>query len=41
LGLSICHSIVKEHNGKINVKSSEDRTKFSISIPTVKSQSRK
>lgn len=41
LGLSICHSIVKEHNGKINVKSYEDRTKFSISIPTLKSQARK
>ncbi len=41
LGLSICHSIVKDHNGKINVKSTDDRTKFSISIPTIKSQTRK
>ncbi|MBK8397388.1 MAG: HAMP domain-containing histidine kinase [Leptospiraceae bacterium] len=40
LGLSICHSIVKDHNGKINVKSTDDRTKFSISLPTIKSQTR-
>lgn len=34
LGLSICHSIVKEHNGKISVKSVENKTRFTISVPT-------
>jgi signal transduction histidine kinase len=33
LGLSICYSIIKEHNGKISVKSKDDRTKFIISLP--------
>jgi signal transduction histidine kinase len=33
LGLSVCHSIIKEHNGKINVKSFNNKTKFIISLP--------
>ncbi|MCE9501949.1 MAG: HAMP domain-containing histidine kinase, partial [Leptospira sp.] len=33
LGLSICHSIVREHKGKINVKSFDRKTRFSISLP--------
>ena len=33
LGLSVCHSIIKEHNGKINVKSFNSKTKFIISLP--------
>ena len=33
LGLSVCHSIIKEHNGKINVKSFNGKTKFIISLP--------
>ncbi|MCB1178064.1 MAG: PAS domain-containing sensor histidine kinase [Leptospiraceae bacterium] len=33
LGLSICFSIIKEHNGKLNVKSFENKTRFIISIP--------
>ncbi len=33
LGLTICHSIISEHGGKISVKSKEDRTKFQFSLP--------
>ncbi|MCB1143156.1 MAG: HAMP domain-containing histidine kinase [Leptospiraceae bacterium] len=33
LGLSICHSIVKEHLGKISVKSFEGKTRFIITLP--------
>ncbi len=33
LGLSVSHSIVKEHGGKINVKSYDNKTRFIISIP--------
>jgi signal transduction histidine kinase len=33
LGLSVCHSIVKEHGGRINVKSFDGKTRFIISIP--------
>lgn len=35
LGLSICHSIIKEHNGKINVKSQDKKTTFAISLPFI------
>ena len=35
LGLSVCHSIIKEHNGKINVKSFNGKTKFIISLPLI------
>lgn len=33
LGLSICHSIVKEHNGNIHVRSIHEKTRFYISLP--------
>lgn len=33
LGLSVCHSIIKEHNGKISVKSFNGKTRFIISLP--------
>ncbi|MCB1192045.1 MAG: HAMP domain-containing histidine kinase [Leptospiraceae bacterium] len=33
LGLSICYSIVKEHHGKINVRSFDQKTRFIISLP--------
>lgn len=33
LGLSICHSIVKEHSGRIRVRSSSGKTTFHISLP--------
>lgn len=33
LGLTICHSIISEHSGKITVKSKDDRTKFQFSLP--------
>ncbi|MCS7205930.1 MAG: PAS domain-containing sensor histidine kinase [Leptospiraceae bacterium] len=33
LGLSICFSIVKEHNGKIKIRSHDGKTTFYISLP--------
>lgn len=33
LGLSICHSIVKEHRGRIRASSSSGKTQFLISLP--------
>jgi len=33
LGLSIVYSVIKEHNGNITVKSYEDITRFTISLP--------
>jgi signal transduction histidine kinase len=33
LGLSIVFSIIKEHNGNISVKSQDDKTRFTISLP--------
>lgn len=33
LGLSIIYSIIKEHNGDITVKSFDDKTRFTISLP--------
>lgn len=33
LGLSICHSIVREHGGRIHVRSFEGRTRFYVSLP--------
>ncbi|TGN10003.1 LIC_12097 family sensor histidine kinase [Leptospira ilyithenensis] len=33
LGLSICYSIVQEHDGTISVKSTEGKTRFTISFP--------
>ena len=33
LGLSICHSIVREHGGRIHVRSYEGRTRFYVSLP--------
>ena len=34
LGLSICHNIVEEHKGKIQVQSSGGKTRFHIILPT-------
>ncbi|WP_018756144.1 ATP-binding protein [Paenibacillus terrigena] len=37
LGLSICYRIIENHNGKIQIKASEERgTKFSITLPLPK-----
>ncbi|MCZ8239121.1 MAG: ATP-binding protein [Leptospiraceae bacterium] len=33
LGLSIVYSVIKEHNGNISVKSYDDITRFTISLP--------
>ncbi|MBI3396273.1 MAG: HAMP domain-containing histidine kinase, partial [Spirochaetia bacterium] len=33
LGLSISHSIVKQHGGRIRVRSSGGRTRFYVSLP--------
>ncbi|MBT2678032.1 PAS domain-containing protein [Bacillus sp. ISL-35] len=33
LGLMICHKIIEEHNGKMNVESSSKGTIFTISLP--------
>ncbi|MCM3125360.1 MULTISPECIES: ATP-binding protein [unclassified Mesobacillus] len=33
LGLMICHKIIEEHNGKMNVESSSQGTTFTISLP--------
>lgn len=33
LGLSIVYSVIKEHNGNISVKSCDDITRFTISLP--------
>ena len=38
LGLAICHSIIKNHQGRISVKSDSDETAFSIYLPASKSQ---
>ena len=38
LGLSICHSIVKEHNGTIHVRSANGYTRFYISLPLEQSK---
>ena len=35
LGLSICHSIVKEHGGNIRVRSANGKTGFFISLPII------
>jgi len=37
LGLTICHSIVKEHNGRIRVRSFDGITRFHISLPAAPS----
>jgi signal transduction histidine kinase len=33
LGLTICHSIVREHEGRIHVRSQSGKTRFYISLP--------
>ncbi len=33
LGLSIVYAIIREHNGNISVKSFDDKTRFTISLP--------
>ncbi len=33
LGLTICHSIVREHDGRIHVRSQSGKTRFYISLP--------
>ncbi|HNI28677.1 MAG TPA: ATP-binding protein, partial [Leptospiraceae bacterium] len=33
LGLSVCHSIIKEHKGSISVMSYNKKTKFKIKLP--------
>lgn len=33
LGLTICHSIVREHDGRIHVRSQDGKTRFYISLP--------
>ncbi|MCR9142043.1 MAG: ATP-binding protein [bacterium] len=33
LGLTICHSIVREHDGRIHVRSQNGKTRFYISLP--------
>jgi signal transduction histidine kinase len=33
LGLTICHQIIKEHNGRIRAGSSDGKTRFYISLP--------
>lgn len=33
LGLSVCHKVVSEHNGKINIDSTKEGTTFYVSLP--------
>lgn len=36
LGLTICHSIVREHDGRIHVRSFEGKTRFYIALPLMR-----
>lgn len=40
LGLSIVYAIIREHNGSISVKSFDDKTRFTISLPLTEKDER-